>query len=181
MKILKFQNFCLPPGQPCLPARFLGPGAKNQNSAQKVLFDSLSQFRKGVTPPPCPKTPGGDRFGRNPLFRGPGLTPRARDPSHLPKNYLQGVKLTLKIYLGSNRRVKSDFTQQRSQTDIQTDTHSESSWTPKGIFFLDLFYEWGDGKLQNLQNFYQIHFVKDKDLHVNIYLGKLLEAMRAGV
>ena len=66
-----------PPSSPAFRPRFLRPWAKNQNSAPNVLFASLSKFRKGVTQPPCPKTPGGDRFGGNPLFRGPGLTPRA--------------------------------------------------------------------------------------------------------
>ena len=77
IKMLKFQNFYWPPASPAFRPRFLEPWAKYQNSAPKVLFASLSQFRKCATWPPCPKTPGGDRFGRNPLFRGQGLTPRA--------------------------------------------------------------------------------------------------------
>jgi len=66
-----------PPASPTFRPRFLGLWAKNQNSAPNIFFALLSQFRKGATQPPCPKTMGGDRFGRKPTFRGPGLTPRA--------------------------------------------------------------------------------------------------------
>ena len=66
-----------PQASPAFRPHFLGPWAKNQNYAPNIFFASLSRFRKGVTWPPCPKTTGGDRFGRKPLFRGPGLTPRA--------------------------------------------------------------------------------------------------------
>ena len=48
---------------------------------------------------PCSKTPGGDLFGRNPSFWGTSLTWGPRGPSHPPKNYLQGDKSAMKIWL----------------------------------------------------------------------------------
>ena len=77
IKNVEIPKFLSAPAGPAFRPRFLRPWAKNQNSAPNVLFASLSRFRKGVTRPPCPETPGGDRFGGNPLFWGPGLTPRA--------------------------------------------------------------------------------------------------------
>ena len=68
----KFQNFGRLPGQPRLPAPF--SQAVGRKSKFR-FFPHSSCFQKGMTRPPCPKTPGGDRFGRNPLFGGPGLTP----------------------------------------------------------------------------------------------------------
>ena len=87
-----------PPTSPAFRPRFPGLWAKNQNSAPKVLFALLSQFWKGVTGPPYPKAPGGDRFGRNPLFRGPGLTPRALGSESPTQHYLWGVKRALIIF-----------------------------------------------------------------------------------
>ena len=52
-------------------------GALFINSAFNIFFALLSGFQKCVTRPPCPKTPGGDRFGGILLFGGRGLTPRA--------------------------------------------------------------------------------------------------------
>ena len=71
----KYQNSKIlvgPPASPALLLRFLRPRPKTQKSAPNVLFALLSGFRKGPTWPPCPKTPGVDRLGRNLLFRGPG-------------------------------------------------------------------------------------------------------------
>ena len=80
----RFYEYCwnskilvAPPASPAFQPCFLGPWAKNQKSAPNILFALLSRFRKDMTQPPCPKTPRVDRFGRNPLFQGPGLTPRA--------------------------------------------------------------------------------------------------------
>ena len=63
---IEIPTFWLPPlASPAFQHRFLRPWAENQNSAPNIFFASLSQFQKGVTWPPCPKTPGGDRFERN--------------------------------------------------------------------------------------------------------------------
>ena len=64
---------------------------------------------------PFPKTLGGDTFGRNsPEPKGPSV------PTTSPKN-LQGVAVTLKIFLHSVYGVKIYFTFKRWQTDRQTD------------------------------------------------------------
>jgi len=55
----------------------LRPRGKNQNSDPNILWASFSPFKIGMTQPPCVKNLGGDRFGRNPIFQGYGLTPRA--------------------------------------------------------------------------------------------------------
>ena len=84
MKMLKFQNFGNTPGQPCLL------WVENQNSAPNIFFALSSCFRKGMTQPPCPKTLGGDRFGRNGGFWGLGLTPRAPGSKLHAKKLLAG-------------------------------------------------------------------------------------------
>ena len=77
MENIEIPKFWSPLAIPAFQPHFLGPWAKNQNSTPIKLFASLSRIQIGVTRPSCSKTPGGDRFGRNPLFRSPGLTTRA--------------------------------------------------------------------------------------------------------
>ena len=67
-KMFKFQNFGRPLASPTFRPCFLRLWAKNQNFTPNILFaDSKKVWH-------CSKTLEGDRFGRNPLFRGPGLT-----------------------------------------------------------------------------------------------------------
>ena len=99
VKILKILS-ATRPAQPSSPV-FFSRGAQTQNSAPNIMFSLLTQFRKGATQPPCTKSPGGERFGRNLLFWGQG---------HLLKNYLQGGLWALKILRRSVQGFKSDGT-----------------------------------------------------------------------
>ena len=76
-KILKSKIFCATRPTRTFRPNLFRPRGKNQNSAPNILSASLSRFQKGMTRPPRIKNLGGDRFGRNPLFQGSGLTPRA--------------------------------------------------------------------------------------------------------
>ena len=63
----------------------------------KFFFVSLSQFQRGMTPPPHFKTLGGDSFGKKILF---GVLAQTCGPQYLlqpPKNYLAEVKAPLKF------------------------------------------------------------------------------------
>ena len=96
MKKSKFQNFVtMLAFGPC----FLQPGLKLINLLLTFLA-SLFHFQKGATQPPHFKTLGGNRFGRNLLFRGLDLILAARRPGgliYLSKNYLQRVWVLVKI------------------------------------------------------------------------------------
>ena len=75
--ILKSKIFCATRPTRTFRPNLFRPRGKNQNSAPNILSASSSRFQKGMTRPPRIKNLGGDRFGRNPLFQGLGLTPRA--------------------------------------------------------------------------------------------------------
>ena len=144
--MMKFQNFCRTPSQPRLPAPF--SPAVGQNS-KDVLFASLSRFRKGVTRPPCPKTPGGDRFGRNPLFRGPGLTPRAPG-SKLPAQKLLARSLVDPKNLTTIWPLGQKLFHIVAVTDRQTDRQTHilnPPWPLRKKNFFNYFMHGGNGKL----------------------------------
>ena len=76
MKNVENPKFWLTLASPSFRLRFLWPWPKI-----KILllhfFCLVLPFTKRYETTPYPKTLGGDRFGRKPTFRGPGLTLRA--------------------------------------------------------------------------------------------------------
>ena len=120
-------------GQPCLPAPFSRAVGQKSKFRSQHFFASLSQFQKGVTRPPCPKTPGGDIFGRNPLLgvrawpRGPWVQvthPKitCEEFSRPWKFGCQPTNMSKVIWLCSG-----DAHTDR-QTHRQTDTHTQTDW-----------------------------------------------------
>ena len=73
MKNVKIPKFWSPPDQPTpeqlhLPAPFSQAVGQKSKFRSQHFFASSSRLRKGMTQPPCPKTLGGDRFGRKVPF-----------------------------------------------------------------------------------------------------------------
>ena len=114
------------------------PRGKNQNSAPNILLASSSRFQKGMTRPPRIKNLGGDRFGRNPLFQGSGLTPRAsgsKSPTRKllarsfgdPENFMPicglGQKLRTFVAVTDGQTHRRIDGQTDGRTDAQTDRH----------------------------------------------------------
>ena len=100
------------PHRPALPSSpvFSGRGPKIKNQLPTFCSPCCPVSEKIWHNPLAQKKPGVDRFGRNPLF-GVLAWPRGpRGPNCLSKNYLQGVRLTLKIWPLSDHWVKSYFT-----------------------------------------------------------------------
>ena len=113
-----------------------------------------------------PRTPGGDRFGANPTFRGQGPTPRAPGSGSPAKKLLARSWVDPENF-GPIRRPLQKlghfFAGTDRRTDGQTDTHDRMTpaplWGVKNFFCL---YVWG--KLcttVNCAKFLPFHFVKD--------------------
>ena len=129
-KILKSKIFCATRPTRTFRPNLFRPRGKNQNSAPNILLALSFRFQKGMTRPPRIKNLGGDRFGRNPLFQGSGLTPRAsgsKSPTRKllarsfgdPENFMpirRPVQKLLHFFAGTHR-----------QTDTQTDRHTDNS------------------------------------------------------
>ena len=69
--MLKFQNFCWLAGQPSLPAPFSRAVGWKSKLRSQLFVCLVVPILKRCDTTPCPKTPGGDRFGRNPLLPDP--------------------------------------------------------------------------------------------------------------
>ena len=140
---------------PALLPCFLWPWAENQNSAPNIFFASSSCFRK-----PWEETDLAEKsvFGLRAWPQGLRFGWVWLGQNHLSKNYLRGVRLTLKILPQSDHGVKSHCSGHR-QTDRLTDR--QTFWiTPKEIFFHILFYAWGGWETSNPAKFLPFHFVK---------------------
>ena len=145
-KKYKFQNFGPLVSQPRLSAPY--SPAVGRKFRSQLFFALSSCFQEGLTQPPCPYTLGGDRFGREVLFRGPGLTPRARGSK------LRAQKLLARSWVDPEN-LTTIWPLGQKLFHIVAVTRE--------IFVIILFYAWGDGKLQTLQNFY--HFTSWSSLH----------------
>ena len=148
-KMLKFQNFCWLAGQPSLPAPFSRAVGWKSKLRSQLFVCLVVPILKRCDTTPCPKTPGGDRFGRNPLFGVRAWPQGPRGPSH-PPNYYLLIKWALKISRRSVQRVKS----YGMFSKWQTDTQKRITSVPLLNFFLHIC-EGEEGKpLQTQRNFY---------------------------
>ena len=168
--MLKFLNFGHRPTSPPLNSstfrpRFLRPWAKNQNSVPNIFLPHPPVYEKVWHNHLAPKPWVEIDLVEKSLFRVWAWPWGPWDPSHPPKNYLQVVGLTLKIWPQSDHGVIKLF-HIVAVTDGQTDrqTHILNPLDPWGNFFyLYYFLHWGYGKLPTLQNFY--HFTSWTSLH----------------
>ena len=160
-KMPNSKNFCATRPTRTFRPNLFRPRGKNQNSAPNILSASSSRFQKGMTRPPCIKNLGGDRFGRNPLFQGSGLTPRAsgsKSPTRKllarsfgdPENFMpiHGLGQKLWTFVAVTDRQTDRHTDR--QTDTQTFLIDPCTTRGEKIFFLRICV----GKPYTMQNFY---------------------------
>ena len=137
----KSQNskiFVAGPVSPAFRPIFLRPWAKIQNSGPNIFFAWLSGIQKGMTQPPDFKTLGGDRFGRNPLFRGPGPTlwaPGSVSPTRKLLAKSLGDPENLDMIHCPVKKLWTFFAETDGQTDRRTDGQIRMPSIPYGSFF----------------------------------------------
>ena len=163
--MLKFQNFGRPPSQPRLPAPFFQAVGQKSKFRSERIVSLIVPIPKSCDTTPLPQNPRGDRFGRNPLLQGPGLTPRAAG-SESPARKLLPSPVNFALFRPTSQKLWHFF----KVTDTQAPRHPDKNES-RHYHYRILFYMYLRGKEGNSTNpskFLPLHFVKDnqKPLHL---------------